>query len=144
MSLTNSEREKLTQYLLAQAGDEVLLQAVKETVDSKEYTKSEYKRLSSQLGVKDSAHKSEAKTEVKSEPKPEEKPEGKEPPGTAASKIRQATQMAIEKVLKHERLSLRDVNASIGGKIDNTKALLKLLWKRGSVDFDGESYGLKE
>lgn len=142
--LTNAERVKLITYLGNFASDQILLDAVSDTIGQISHSKSEYKRLASQLNVgrETSASEPDKKTEVKEDVLSTTESEGPEPPGTAAGRIGAKSLAEIKAVLSKGPLSPRDINAGINGKTDNTNALLKLLWTRKVLKWDGTRYDL--
>lgn len=141
-ALSSEERRRLTVYLEAHATDDVLVGAVADTVEAIARSKAEYKRLSAQLGTPPKPAEEPAKIAVV-EPVPVQS-NVPPPPGTAASRIGAVNKLAIETVLKRGPATPRDINAGINGKTDNTHALLKLLWQRGAIQWDGEKYSMGE
>lgn len=141
-ALSSEERRRLTAYLETHATDDVLVGAVADTVEAIARSKSEYKRLSAQLGTLPKPVEGPARVAaVAPAPIQSNVPP---PPGTPASRIGAVNKLAIETVLKRGPATPRDINAGINGKTDNTHALLKLLWQRGAIQWDGERYSMGE
>lgn len=147
--LSDTDRVKLITYLSTFATDQILLDAVSDTVEQISRSKAEFKRLSTQLGVKEhSGHEIRADKKVDTDALEVSQPTTTttrlepEPPGTAAGRIGAKSLAEIKTVLSKGPLSPRDINAGINGKTDNTNALLKLLWTRKILKWDGTRYDL--
>lgn len=144
--LSDSERTKLITYLTEHGSDQVLIDAVSENLEQLSRSKSEYKRLSTQLGVKEqlareiTAGDRGKKVDTSEVSNPTTRPE---PPGIAAGRIGARTLSEIKSTLGRGRMSIEDINKVIKGKLDNTTALMKLLWTRNVVEWDEPFYKLK-
>lgn len=146
--LSDSERTKLITYLTEHGSDQVLIDAVSENLEQLSRSKSEYKRLSTQLGVKEQSGREitagdrgkKVDTDTSEVSHPTTRPE---PPGIAAGRIGARTLSEIKSTLGRGRMSLEDINKVIKGKLDNTTALMKLLWTRNVVEWDEPFYKLK-
>lgn len=137
---SDEQRVEMLAYLSTHASLDELIELVSNVVERKKRYLEDYRRLSQMIERPTSAVS--APTTQSKEPvqTPVEEKAVTEPPGTAAGRIGAATKIAINKVLSQGPLSPRDINARINGKTDNTNSLLKLLWKRGEVKWDGEKY----
>lgn len=141
--LSDSERTKLITYLTEHGSDQVLIDAVSENLEQLSRSKSEYKRLSTQLGQREITAGDRGKkvdTDTLEVSQPTTRPE---PPGIAAGRIGARTLSEIKSTLGRGRMSLEDINKVIKGKLDNTTALMKLLWTRNVVEWDEPFYKLK-
>lgn len=141
--LSDSERTKLITYLTEHGSDQVLIDAVSENLEQLSRSKSEYKRLSTQLsqsGREITAGDRGKKVDTLEVSHPTTRPE---PPGIAAGRIGARTLSEIKSTLGRGRMSLEDINKVIKGKLDNTTALMKLLWTRNVVEWDEPFYKLK-
>lgn len=141
--LSDSERTKLITYLTEHGSDQVLIDAVSENLEQLSRSKSEYKRLSTQLGQREITAGDRGKkvdTDTSEVSHPTTRPE---PPGIAAGRIGARTLSEIKSTLGRGRMSLEDINKVIKGKLDNTTALMKLLWTRNVVEWDEPFYKLK-
>ncbi len=143
--LSDSERTKLITYLTEHGSDQVLIDAVSENLEQLSRSRSEYKKLSTQLGqsgreitADDRGKKVDTDTSEVSHPTTRP-----EPPGIAAGRIGARTLSEIKSTLGRGRMSLEDINKVIKGKLDNTTALMKLLWTRNVVEWDEPFYKLK-
>lgn len=64
-----------------------------------------------------------------------------EPPSEAAARVTTATVETIRKLLNASNgAALADINTKLKSTASNTERVLKLLWKRGVVVYDGERY----
>lgn len=141
--LSDSERTKLITYLTEHGSDQVLIDAVSENLEQLSRSKSEYKRLSTQLSQREITAGDRGKkvdTDTLEVSHPTTRPE---PPGIAAGRIGARTLSEIKSTLGRGRMSLEDINKVIKGKLDNTTALMKLLWTRNVVEWDEPFYKLK-
>lgn len=141
--LSDSERTKLITYLTEHGSDQVLIDAVSENLEQLSRSKSEYKRLSTQLSQREITAGDRGKkvdTDTSEVSHPTTRPE---PPGIAAGRIGARTLSEIKSTLGRGRMSLEDINKIIKGKLDNTTALMKLLWTRNVVEWDEPFYKLK-
>lgn len=59
------------------------------------------------------------------------------PPGTACQRIGSETK---EKIMSALPAPLSSISAVIGQRQESTSALLRLLWNRNEIKFDGEEY----
>lgn len=75
-------------------------------------------------------------------PFPVEKKQNFEPPGETASRIGADTKETIRKVLLEKDMDLATLALAIKRKPDELGPLLKLLWKRNEIRFDGLRYYL--
>lgn len=138
MKILNEEkRAKIIQYLQNNASDQTLLDAVSDTLDQINRANDSFKRVHEKLDVKAKPAK-ETQQET-----PQETTQGPEPVGKAAGRIGAKSLAEIKYALAKGPLAPRDINAAINGKSDNTNALLKLLWQRGVVTWDGTRFDLK-
>lgn len=141
--LSDSERTKLITYLTEHGSDQVLIDAVSENLEQLSRSKSEYKRLSTQLSQREITAGDRGKkvdTDTSEVSHPTTRPE---PPGIAAGRIGARTLSEIKSTLGRGRMSLEDINKVIKGKLDNTTSLMKLLWTRNVVEWDEPFYKLK-
>lgn len=64
-----------------------------------------------------------------------------EPPGEIAARVTAATVETIRKLLNASNgTALADINTKLKSTASNTERVLKLLWKRGIVVYDGDRY----
>lgn len=64
-----------------------------------------------------------------------------EPPGESAARVTASTVEAVSKILNASNgVVLADINTKLKSTLSNTERVLKLLWKRGVVVYDGERY----
>lgn len=140
--LTDDERRLLIDELSTFAPDYVLLNAVAETVeiraniskDMTEFKARRNKRLAIQQTVPD--------TPVVAIPPPvkEVAMANVSPPGEVAARVTTPTVEAVKRRLSDSSATLEDINRFIGGKLDNTVRVLKLLWSRGAIGYNGTTY----
>lgn len=151
-TLTDPERKRLVDFLLREADDATLLDAVSDTVAQHTRSKSEFKRLNVQLGIppvasagaQGSATPAPTPTKAQQEAPPIAPAEAtnQEPPGEACTRIGSDTKVAILGILRRGPANANKINAGINGKAGNTQKLLKLLWTRNLVTYDGEKFDL--
>ena len=142
--LTNDERHILLTELEKYASDETLVAAVEETQFTRAKLRSsvaEFKKKRTTIESTVSATTTVTNVvDIESKNPPEKK--NVEPPGTAAQRVVTSTIEKITKCLKHGPEPLSSINTFIKGREDNTKAVLKLLWQRKLIEFDGSEYCL--
>lgn len=149
--LTDNERTQLLAKL-AEAPDDILLEAVARQKEYYVNVKDDMKALNGFVGIRfTEAPKMALPTEPLKEPslkQEEDKPVTKniEPPGPAAQRITTASKDAImARLLKPG--TAEEVNKFLSrgpGKLAETQALLRRLWDLGLVTYDGHNYGVKK
>lgn len=149
--LNNHERTQLLTKL-AEAPDDILLEAVARMKEYYVHVKDDMKALNGFVGIRfTEAPKVALPTEPLKAPnlkQEEDKPvaaKNIEPPGPAAQRITAASKDAImAKLLKP--CTAEDVNKFLArgpGKLAETKMLLRRLWDLKLVTYDGVNYGAK-
>lgn len=142
--LSNDERQILLIELERFASDEILLAAVNETQAERmrqhhEMTAIKKKRNSGSPTLLTQSIK--VAEEIKIEVTETQAVKFIEPPGEAAARVVTATTGKIMDILQMQKGStIVELNRCISGRLDNTERVLKLLWKRNLVVFDGVKY----
>ncbi len=132
--LTEEERGKLL-AALADAPDEILLDAVRQKKEWRCRIQSDFEQLKGFIGARKlmeapAAQKADAQ-EVPSV--------NKKPPGTATKSIKSATEEKIGNLLVHPR-DAEEIRRCLGAPLEHVTNLLRLLWERGKITFDGKFY----
>lgn len=150
--LNDHERTQLLAKL-AEAPDDILLEAVARVKEYYVNVKDDMKALNGFVGIR---FTEAPKVALPTEPlkAPERKPEeaepaarkNVEPPGPAAQRITTASKDAImARLLKPG--TAEEVNEFLSrgpGKIPETQMLLRRLWELGLINFDGVNYEAKK
>ena len=149
--LTDNERTQLLAKL-AEAPDDILLEAVARQKEYYVNVKDDMKALNGFVGIRfTEAPKMALPTEPLKEPslkQEEDKPVTKniEPPGPAAQRITTASKDAImARLLKPG--TAEEVTRFLGrgpSKVNDTSMLLRRLWDLGLITFDGNNFGVKK
>jgi hypothetical protein len=153
--LTDDERRLLLEELSINASDDILLNAVEQANDMRaniskdmsEFKVRRNKRLAAQGQISTVAAAAQAETaapidQIVGVVVAAEQPKlgNKEPPGETAARVTTPTLEAVKRKLQGGPAAADDINRFIGGKLDNTQRVLKLLWARGVVGFDGTKF----
>jgi hypothetical protein len=147
--LTPAQREKLVQWLSSEATDEILLRAAQETKDHKLFIAREFSSLDKYLGLVATSNivapptlpTKPVSSDAKSSPtQPESASSSIPPPGTATSRIGTETKTAIKRHLDKGPDTDEAIAVVIKRTPAQTRDLLKLLWERKEVLFDGKKY----
>lgn len=150
--LTDSERTQLLAKL-AEAPDDILLEAVARQKEYYVNVKDDMKALNGFVGIRfTEAPKGVLPTEplkapeLKSEEEAPVAAKNIEPPGPAAQRITTASKDAImARLLKPG--TAEEVTRFLGrgpSKVNDTSMLLRRLWDLGLVTYDGHNYGVKK
>lgn len=139
--LNEEERGKLLSAL-ADAPDEILLDAVRQKKEWRCRIQSDFDALKGFVGARKQEAQAPQPTRAE-EPQQEEeeikKVVNKRPPGTATKSIKSATEEKISKLLVHPR-EAEEIRRCLSAPIEHTTNLLRLLWERGKITFDGKFY----
>lgn len=144
--LTEDERQKLL-VALVEAPDEVLIDAVRQFKDWRSQVSKDFKELHAYLGVRvieaPKANYAPAKPFEEAQQRPEQKDEmpvhASEPPGTATKSIKGDTAAKLKNYLRQPRTA-EDVRKHLKAPLEHAINLLRLLWEREIISFDGERY----
>jgi len=150
--LTDTERTQLLAKL-AEASDDILLEAVARMKEYYLNVKEDMKGLNGFVGIRfTEAPEINLPTEplkapnLKSEEEAPAAPKNIAPPGPAAQRITTTSKDAImAKLLKPG--TAEEVNKFLSrgpGKLAETKMLLRRLWDLGQITYDGTNYGVKK
>jgi hypothetical protein len=134
--LSATERQTLLALLSEQASDYILLRACESTVDERIQMRIDMTEISK--AVKKVPPPTPAATAAKPVVIPSTS--NVEPSGEAAARITNGSKEAILAALSTGPLTASAINTAIKGKADNTSRLLKLLWTRKEISFDGVRY----
>lgn len=144
--LNDMEREHILRTL-ANAPDDILINAVHEMKRQTLDVQNGMKEINGFVGIHPTEPPKGNFTPAVPEPAAEAKPKVEEPtntvpPGSASARITTASKDAI--LVKLTKPStLEEVNKFLSrgpGKLTETQALLRLMWDRGFIQFDGERY----
>lgn len=151
--LTDSERTSLLTKL-AEAPDDILLEAVARMKEHYVNVKDDMKSLNGFVGIRfTETPKIALPTEPLKAPElkqEEEKPvatKNVEPPGPAAQRITTASKESIMARIFTRPCSAEEINKFLArgpGKLAETQMLLRRLWDLGLVTYDGANYGAKK
>lgn len=140
--LTEEERGKLL-AALADAPDEILLDAVRQKKEWRCRIQSDFEQLKGFIGARklvDAAPVPAHPSKVEEAPAVESKPlVNKKPPGTATKSIKSATEEKLAKLLVHPR-DAEEIRRCLSAPLEHATNLLRLLWERGKITFDGKFY----
>lgn len=134
--LSANERQTLLALLSEQASDYILLRACESTVDERIQMRIDMTEISKAV------KKVPPPTPTTAVVKPIVMPSTSNvaPSGEAAARITSGSKDAILEALRSGPLAVSAINTAIKGKADNTSRLLKLLWTRKEISFDGMRY----
>lgn len=140
--LTDDERRLLIDELSSFAPDYVLLNAVAETVEIRANINKDMTEFKTRRNKRLAVQQSAPDAPVITTPPVKETPIASNvvPPGEAAARVTTPTVEAVKRRLSDSSATLEDINRFIGGKLDNTVRVLKLLWSRGAIGFNGTTY----
>jgi hypothetical protein len=152
--LSEKDRRALCEFLAEKATDEDILAAVKQTKDRFLFIQDELNDVKKFVGSnRFSQTKSavESVTEEKTDPIPAKVkstpvvPEvssspNVEPPGVASKRVRGGTRDTIIRLLTSKPHTAGQINAGVNGVQNNTDAVLKLLWSRKEIKFNGSTF----
>jgi hypothetical protein len=138
--LTDTERSTLLAYITECATDEMLIAAVESVQAAREFVSSSMKSIRAKLPTKAVSKPLPAYSE-EAVPKPIE-PENATPPGTASSRVGGTTEQSITRLLGSKAASESEINDFLKGKLSNTRSVLKLLWQRKKLKFNGKEFYL--
>jgi len=146
--LHDDERTALIESLRF-APDEILLDAVRQVKEWRHGVQKNFEELRKYCGL--AGKELPTPNFSKAAPPPVEAPAvqheaatgvNKKPPGTACSRVGGETKEKITtRCMKPS--TLIEINKFLGrgeGKLEETKSLLKLLWDRGEITYDGSTY----
>lgn len=143
-----TERSVLLEYLSKYLTDSELVALVSNIQSERERTKSDARAAAKRMGPNvatalDEHKEAASKTLTPADEAPA--PVSKvvklvEPPGEAAARITEASVKAILERLKKPEATLEAINKELKGKMDNTQRLLKLMWVRKQIVFNGSEY----
>lgn len=148
--LSEKDRRALCDFIFEKATDEDILGVVKQTKERFLYVQDELTDIKKFVGSgrfsdqpKTSAP---VKTPVKAEPEPEKVEVSAvpnvEPAGTPAKRVGGNTKQTIVRLLESKPLTSAKINAGLNGVQTNTDAVLKLLWTRKELKFNGQEFYL--
>lgn len=156
--LSTEERAKL-RTALENAPDEILIDAVNQYKDWRKRIADDFKALHGYLGIRVTElptpkFPAASSTPTSHTPVPlpasdEAAPQqavNKKPPGTACSRVGGTTkELILVKCCKPSTLEEINKHLSRGaGKLEETQSILKLLWERGDIAYDGSNYKLSK
>jgi hypothetical protein len=136
--LTDDERSLLLDELRVHATDDILLNAVSEvaelkarvTADISQFRARRRKQLEVSGGFNTPAEP----------PAPLPVVTEKVPPGDAAARVTTPTLNTVKHVLGKSPATAETINLHLKGRLPNTVSMLKLLWQRKIVAFNGTEY----
>lgn len=138
--LSNDERQLLLNELEQHASDDILLSAVAEAKAARQRMSSDLAEFKKQRNKGTPTLLTQSK-DNESKIVVESIVVYVEPPGEAAARVTAATVTAVTKMLNtSDDATLAEINTRLKGTQSNTERVLKLLWKRKLVLYDGERY----
>lgn len=147
--LSEKDRRALCDFIFEKATDEDILGVVKQTKERFLYVQEELTDVKKFVGSGRFGEAIKAATPVKTPVKqesitPVEVPQvpNVEPPGTPAKRVGGNTKQTIVRLLELQPLTAAKINAGINGVQANTDAVLKLLWTRKELKFNGQEFYL--
>lgn len=138
--LNEEERGKLLSSL-ADAPDEILLDAVRQKKEWRCRIQSDFEALKGFIGARkvEPVVVAEGKKAMAEEAAPVSSAKI-EPPGTATKAIKTATAEKIAKALETRPRGEEELRRILAAPLEHTRNLMRLLWEREAVLFDGEKY----
>lgn len=138
--LNEEERGKLLSSL-ADAPDEILLDAVRQKKEWRCRIQSDFEALKGFIGARkvEPIVVAEVKKAVAEEAATVSSTKI-EPPGTATKAIKTATAEKIAKALETGPRGAEELRRILAAPLEHTRSLMRLLWEREAVLFDGEKY----
>lgn len=144
--LTEDDRAALLQYLTKYAPDDLLVRAVEEIKEDREFTRNRMIAINKYIGHKTSVALAPPTVEEVKAPAPAPVPapaaKHSTPPGIACSRVGSETkELILGKCLIPS--TLEEINAILGrtkSKLDDTQSVLKRLWSLKLISFDGTRY----
>lgn len=147
--LSEKDRKALCDFLFEKASDEDLLELAHQTKSRQLRIQSDLSDIKKFVGstgfskpvtsVEPTSTPVKAE-KAKAEPVADESKTNITPPGTASKRIGSSNKDTIMRLLKDKPRTASQINAGINGVQNNTDALLKLLWDRKELKFDGREF----
>ena len=138
--LDESDRTALIEYLSKYATDDLLVRAVEETKENREFTRGRMIGLSRYIGHKPAAAPAAAPAASERTIQPEEAP-----PGTACSRVGNETkELILTKCMVPS--TLEEINSVLGrtkSKLGDTENVLARLWTLGLLTYKQGRYAKK-
>lgn len=143
--LSNDERQLLLNELELHASDDILLSAVAEAKAARQRMSSDLAEFKKQRNkgtptLLTQSKDTEAKIVVELESAPTKKVYVEPPNESAARVLSTTTEIIIGVLNASDGVVLAEINKQLKSTLDNTERVLKLLWKRKLVLYDGERY----
>ena len=148
--LSESERALFVDYISKFLPDERLVMLVEELQETRAQTRKDMRACAKNMGANTVAalieheelRSAHAAVIVKSDEPTQEAPKGKvyvEPPSEAATRITESSRDKILSLTLNGN-TFANIHKALGGRPDNTHRLLKLLYTRQLIKFDGDKY----